>query len=301
MTRIVVLVIGLAVLVVGAVSLTGSVVPGAAVSEQITESFLMTPGESLRVQTANGRLTYEAWDGDEVVIEATRIRSRFMSDLIRRFWGEATVTIERTDGGVEATAEWPRRLFGGNWHDRVQFHVKVPRGWHGVVDLRTSNGAIVASDIHGDVSVRTSNGAITLTGHEGTLVARTSNGPIRLSDVHGKVEARTTNGPVRLLGGTLTETGLLRTSNGAVELRARLEPSADYEVTTSNGAVTVTLIDPNASVELRTSNGNINLQTEVKASAIERNRVVGTVGDGDARLNVRTSNGSVTLSALQSN
>src|SRR5690606_30090574 len=102
------------------------------------------------------------------------------------------------------------------------------------------------------------------------------------------------------LNGTLTESGLLRTSNGAVEMLARLEPGAVYDVQTSNGAVTLTLIDADAALDLSTSNGSINLQTPLTASSIDRRRVVGTVGDGSATPNVRTSNGSITLATVPS-
>lgn len=300
MVRVVVLVIGLAVLVFGALGLAGSTVPGSMLSEQFVESYHLESGEFLRITSSNGRITYEPWDGDEVVIEATRLRSRFMSSWVESIWGETTVAFNRMDGGVEAAVERPRR---GWFSDgvRVQFHVKVPRGWHGSINLTSSNGPITASEIHGDVFVRTSNGGIVINGGTGVLTARTSNGAIRLSDVHGTVEARTSNGPVTFVDGTLTDIGLLRTSNGAVQMRARLEQGASYDVTTSNGAVTLTLIEPDTALELRTSNGGIHLETEIKASSLERNRVVGTIGDGASRLNVRTSNGSITLSAIPGN
>lgn len=295
--RIIVLVVGLIVLVFGVLTVLGSGLPGARVSDQFVESFAMEPGEMLRVTSSNGAISYEPWDGEEVVIEATRTKSRFMADLMERIWGETTVVFNRTAGMVEAVVERPSRgwLSDGT---SVRFHVKVPVDWHGMIELRTSNGRITADEIHGDVTVRTSNGAITINGHTGTLQARTSNGSIRLTDVHGEVAARTSNGPVTLMNGTLTDSGYIRTSNGAVQLQARLESGASYDVDTSNGAVTVTLIEPDARLDLRTSNGGINLHTEIRTSTLERNRVVGTIGDGAARLNVRTSNGAVTLSAI---
>ena len=297
--RVFVLFVGLSVLVAGTLALVGLAIPGVTVSDTFVESFVMEPGQSLRVSGVNGRVTYETWDGEEVVIQATRLTPRFASSLADRIWGKAVVNFTRTDAGVAAVVEAPgRSSIGGNV--RFRFDVKAPRGWHGDIELTTSNGPIVASDIHGHVSLRTSNGSITVSGHTGTLQARTSNGPLRLTDVHGTVEARTSNGPLSFLNGTLTESGLLRTSNGAVEMLARLEPGAVYDVQTSNGAVTLTLIDADAALDLSTSNGSINLQTPLTASSIDRRRVVGTVGDGSATLNVRTSNGSITLATVPS-
>lgn len=300
MARVGVLILGIVVLLFGTLALAGSAVPGVGRPEHLVESFVVEPGGLLRVVSVNGRITYETWEGDEVVIEALQYKPRFFSGLARRLWGETRVAFSQTERGVQAVVEPPVR-HGFFSAVRVEFFVKVPRGWHGDVTLTTSNGAIVASDIHGRVALNTSNGAVTVNGHTGTLEVRTSNGALRLSDVHGAVDGRTSNGPITLAGGTLTGSGQLRTSNGAVELRARLEEGAGYDVHTSNGAVTVTLVDPDAAVELRTSNGNINLQAEVKTSVIERGRIVGTIGEGAARLSVRTSNGSVTLAAVGSN
>src|SRR5690606_9764462 len=120
-------------------------------------------------------------------------------------------------------------------------------------------------------------------------------------DVHGTVEARTSNGPVTFVDGTLTDIGLLRTSNGAVQMRARLEQGASYDVTTSNGAGPLTLNEPDSEQEQRTSNGGSRSETEIDVSSLERTRVVGTIGDGASRLNVRTSNGSITLAAIPGN
>lgn len=300
MARVLVLIFGLLVLVVGSVGMVGYSLPGATEAETITRSFPLEPGRTLRVAGVNGRITYERWDGDELVIEAVVCKPRFWSDWFEQLWGEPTVTFTHDEQGVEASAlPSGRTWFRPAW--RVDFAVKAPIGWHGHIWLTTSNGAITANDIDGDVELHTSNGSVEVLGHKGTLTVRTSNGRLRLADVQGIVNARTSNASVTLIDGTLSGVGQLRTSNGSVELRARLEEGASYEVTTSNGSVALVLIDPDVKVNLRTSNGRINLQTPVTASSMDRNRVVGTIGAGAASLNVGTSNGSITLSAAASN
>lgn len=294
--RITVLIIGMLVLALGTTALVITGVAGSQLSEEFVQSFAVAPGQEILVQGVNGRIVYEPWDGDEVRIEATRRRTSPFSDWADRFWGEVTVEFSQDDRGVRAVAHHPgNRLFLNRV--AVRFHVRVPRDWRGDVTLTTSNGPITATGIHGDATLRTSNGTITVDDLTGALTARTSNGTIRLSNVNGTVEARTSNGVIRFLGGTLSGTGLLRTSNGAVELRAQLTPDASYDVTTSNGAVTLVLTDPDVAIDLSTSNGNIDLRTDVTVSSLERRRVVGRIGDGAAELHVKTSNGSITLSA----
>jgi len=298
MARVLVLILGLIVLVVGAVNLVAFSVPSPMARATVSRSFAVEPGESLRVESLNGRITYETWGGDELFIEATHNKPRFLVGWFERLWGEPTVTFTRDEQGVRAGVSVPKIWWFGPWWG-VHFTVRVPAGWHGNIVLSTSNGAIAARGIDGDVLLSTSNGSVEVAGHRGTLEVRTSNGRVRLADVHGVVSVRTSNGPITVAGATLSGIGQLRTSNGSVELRAHLAAGASYDVTTSNGTVTLTLIDPDAALDLRTSNGSINLQTEIVASSVGRNSVVGTIGSGAARLNVRTSNGAVTLAAVK--
>lgn len=295
--RVTVLIIGLLVLALGTTALVAAELPGSRVSEEFIQSFTMAPGQKLTVQGNNARITYEQWDGDQVVIKATSERIGLLADLADRISGGVTIEFSQDDHGVRAVTQYPKRL---SFLRRVsvRFLVRVPRDWHGDITLTTSNGPITVSGMRGDATLRTSNGTISVEGHTGALQARTSNGPILLSDVNGAVQARTSNGPIRLKGGTLTNNGYLRTSNGAIELRAELETDASYEVITSNGGVTLVLADPDVALDMSTSNGRIDLRTDVTVSSVDRRRVVGRIGDGVANLNVKTSNGSISLSAV---
>ena len=295
--RVAVLALGVAVIVLAiAAMLGGQDAVGQAV-EEIERSFQLAPGQEIVVENRNGGISYEAWDGDEVVIRAVKQ----VRGLIPYFskWAAERVGIEinQVSSGVRAV-----HRFDLAWFTLatvvVHFDVRVPRGWEGDVSLRTSNGRVVARDLHGDARLRTSNGAIVVERQSGSLAAKTSNGRIELKEVSGVVEAETSNGAVIVDGATLTQTGRLRTSNGAVSLRARLERGASYEVRTSNGRVTLALAEPDVQLDLQTSNGEIELQTEVLVTEVGRTRLAGRIGDGAARLSARTSNGDITVSAF---
>src|SRR5690606_16757604 len=184
----------------------------------------------------------------------------------------------QTDDGVRAGYG---RLFywGFGWANlRLSFRVLVPRDWEGDISLYTSNGSVVVER------------------QAGSLAVKTSNGRIELRDVDGVVTAETSNGAIVVDGARLARAGRLRTSNGPVELRARLDEGASYEVRTSNGAVRLALIEPDVSLNLTTSNGQIALETEVSVAEVGRNRLVGRIGQGAAQLSARTSNGDITVS-----
>lgn len=296
--RLIVLALGLGVLVLGTIALLATGLGGEKLVEEIERSFFVEPGRQISVQSRNGTLTYEAWDGSEVVVYARKesLVSLFpsLSQWISR---RIDVEIEQDERGIRAVQS---PYMGWFWmgNTAVHFHVKVPRTWEGDISLHTSNGRITASDLHGRAELRTSNGQITAERSSGRLVAKTSNGRIELKDVSGVVEAETSNGGIQVEGGILSQSGRFHTSNGPVRFTAKLEPGASYEVRTSNGRVTLAIIDPDLELELRTSNGEIDLDTEIAVREIGRSRLAGRIGEGSARLHVRTSNGDITFSSI---
>lgn len=292
--RIVVLVIGLAVVVLGVSALGTSGLDGRFIVDEMERTFAASTTRQLTLRGFNGRMTYEAWDGDDIRIAATTRVSAPFRNWAERLAGRVHVEVNEADGHVrvevERTVRW--MLFG---HAAVQFQVYVPRDWVGGASLTTSNGPIAVRDGAGDAVVRTSNGLITVDGYNGTLEARTSNGRIELSRFSGVLQAHSSNGALRMTDVVLSGSGQIRTSNGAITLLARLTEDADYGVRTSNGSVDVMLSRPDVALDLSTSNGRINLQTEVNVSRVDRRRVAGRIGSGAATLNVQTSNGSISL------
>ena len=298
MTRREVLALGLVVLALGTAALVIGGLGGGRTIEVIERSFLIQPGQEIFVQSRNGAVTYEYWEGDRVFIRASKESAFSLFPGLSR-WINDWVKVEFTEtaNGVRAVHSsllgW--FLFG---NVEVEFHVLAPESWHGSISLQTSNGRITAKDLHGearqDVQRRDLRRETV-----GRLEVKTSNGRIELSQVNGVVQAETSNGPVRIDGGTLAQNGRIRTSNGPIDSRAKLDADATYELRTSNGRVNLVLHDPDVRIDLRTSNGDIDLDTEVSVSEFGRSRLVGRIGEGRSQLNVRTSNGDITLAAAR--
>lgn len=289
------LILGFVLLAIGVSILAGS---GFALSRTESEqrAFALESGESLRIEGQNGKITFETWEGDEVVIEVTKEARAILKGLADWLNERVRIDWSHDDNGVQAVSRGTRGFIGG--HVSVDFHILVPDGWSGTVSLRTSNGSITAVDLHGDVELRTSNGAITVREHSGTLRIHTSNGRIELSELDSVLVAETSNDKITLTDSILRGSGNIRTSNGAIDLTAELAGDARYEARTSNGRVTLGLVDPDVALELSTSNGSINLNTEVTTTQFDRTRLVGRIGSGTAHLEVRTSNGSISVSRL---
>jgi len=294
----VVLIAGLVVLVLGIVAMVSATLSGPYVAEEFERSFSLPPGTRIEIEGRHGPIDYAAWDRPEVLIRATKEASWALPWISKWFADAVVVSISEDGRGVRAFERFPLVMIFGNM--KVRYEVRVPRSWSGEVVLTTSNGSITAQELGGDAEIRTSNGPITVTGQSGTLRARTSNGPIELANIGGAVDVESNNGPVRVDGGVLRGTGSLRTSNGEIHVRAKLDPGANYDAQTSNGRVSVVLVEPDVVLSLRTSNGTIDLETDVNVSQVGRNSLDGRIGNGASRLSVRTSNGDIVLSQVAS-
>lgn len=293
--RLIVLIVGLTVLVVGGALVIGGLGPD--FTQTMSKSFSAASTDTIVVDGFNGRIAFEPWDEEDIRIEATTRVAAFTTAMAERFAEDLNVRFSEDGGRVRAAAErqigW---LFRGNVG--VSFVVRAPAEWVGAVELKTGNGIIEAEALPGDARLQTSNGRIAVEGHAGNLQARTSNGRVELRGSRGAVDVHTSNGAVRIADAVLTGDGRVRTSNGAITFEAGFSEDAAYDVITSNGSVDVRLADPDVTVDFRTSNGGIDLRTDVNVSRIERTRLEGRIGAGRAHLHVRTSNGSISLSRI---
>lgn len=161
----------------------------------------------------NGGIEVEAWDRDEIQIEAKVETQARQSGDARRLADEIDVIVER-DGIDTDGPESHRR--GDGWS--VSYRLKVPRRI--------------------DLELRSVNGGIALEGVSGRIDLRTTNGGLSIRDVAGDVRGRSTNGGIRasLDGARWQGEGLdLQTTNGGVVLELPADYSARLETGTVHG------------------------------------------------------------------
>ena len=223
-----------------------------------------TVGESARVvvKTGNGGITVTAGQGNEVRVEAMLTVPEKLAYSI-------------TQDGDTITVEAKPKT-GSTWRDCMQASVIVTVPTMTDIDLHTSNGAIDVEDINGSGILETTNGAIELFNVKGDFRGSTSNGAIDVLNAVGEVD--------------------LQTSNGRVSFEGELTTGGENRLVTSNGLVDVELLgEPSISLDASTSNGDLNIMLPITTSLVEKNHIVGTIGDGEATLYVRTSNGTVII------
>lgn len=249
-----------------------------------------TPGV-MDVRTQNGSVEIRRADVPEVVISATiKARTRERVEATR-------VVAEPTGTGMSVRVEWPDGVRHGN--EGCSLVIQTPGA--GGVAVDTSNGSVTIAGLSGRAEVDTSNGAIAIADHTGDVHADTSNGAITLERVTGEVVVDTSNGRIRLVdvGGKVRAD----TSNGGIVLEQAAGNACPFELTSSNGSVTVIVSDAFAGeVDASTSNGGVRIlgATMVNGSRHSATArfacitpVEGAATAAAGTSVVRTSNGSV--------
>jgi DUF4097 and DUF4098 domain-containing protein YvlB len=277
--------------------------------EDFHKSFEVDAGALLSVENFNGAIEITGAEGRTVDVSGTKYASTkdALSELRVDMQGSASsvrIRTERPDswmggGGVRYTIRVPKKML----LDRVQSsngRIQV-ENIDGNARLRTSNGAIRATDIKGELSAETSNGRIEIRGLDGNANLRTSNGPIDAEATHGRFEAHTSNGKidVRLSEAAAADPVQLETSNGHVELRLDGKEVPDVRVrSTNSGIVLILPAAANARVHAHTTGGSIKSDFDGISDHRESHRshdADGTIGTGGRTLDLETRNGSIEL------
>jgi len=177
-------------------------------------SITIPASSSLEVDASpNGGIEVEAWDRDEIEIQAKVETQARRSGDARGLADEIEVVVGR--GRIDTGGPGSHRR-GDGWS--VSYRLKVPRRMN--LELRSVNGGIALDGVSGQIDLETTNGGLVL------------------RDVSGDVRGRSTNGGIRasLDGARWQGEGLdLQTTNGGVVLELPADYSARLETGTVHG------------------------------------------------------------------
>ena len=205
------------------------------------------------------------------------------------------VTFEHNDADVRIEGKFKR----GRKHWRkelnrlkILFQLTVPQQYN--LDLNTSSGGILVTDIDGYIRAetsagslrfgkikgtvwgRTSAGSINLTSSDSTVDVKTSAGSIEIGDVAANVRAQTSGGNLQF--GEIQGSIWGKTSAGSIKIASC---SGDADVQTSGGSIKLESVGGN--VNARTSSGSIRAFL---------------TGQPQNDCNLRTSAGSITVTLM---
>lgn len=230
-------------------------------TEKFEQSYPLSANGRVRVSNVNGPITVEAWERNEVRLEAIKIADS------KETLAEVEIRVDsRADSlSVEADYEnWRRGTGDKGWKNNrrleVQFRLSVPRT-AALDEIETVNGSVKVSNF------------VNLT---------------KVSAVNGNVNASNLRG-----------TANLSTVNGEVAADFdRLEAGTKVSLSTVNGKVNLVLpSDVNATLKADSLNGEIrnDFGLPVRKGKYVGRDMYGRIGSGDVQVRLESVNGPLTI------
>ncbi len=228
-------------------------------TEKFEQTYPLSANGRVNVSNVNGSITVEAWDRNEVKLEAVKIADtrENLADV------EIKIDARQDSFSVEADYEFTKNN-KREWKNyrklEVQFRLSVPRTAV-LNEIETVNGSVTVSDFVNYTKVSAVNGEVKATNLRGNA---------NLSTVNGSVEA----------------------------VFDRLETGTKISLETVNGRVNLLIpSDSNATVKADTLNGSINndFGLPVRKGEYVGRDLYGKIGTGDVQIRLNSVNGGLTI------
>jgi DUF4097 and DUF4098 domain-containing protein YvlB len=243
--------------------------------EEFHKTFVLGGGAAVTVENVNGNISIAGWDSSYADVRAVKSTSKDRSEL-------AKVSIETSlDGGlrVKTTVAQSKGFFVRSFPSvNVEYTIRVPAS------------AMVQM-------VQTVNGDISLVNTQGTPSLTNTNGGVKTQGVRNIARARTTNGSIEIIGaGNVSDAS---TTNGSI--RAGVIPrDQPMNFSSVNGSIRLTVAPgSSANVDLRTVNGKITVPDgfTLRSGEISKHNISGRLGSGGSAISAKTVNGDISLAA----
>jgi len=250
----------------------------AEVEERSIESVPSSINVFLEVSNISGETLIEAWDQEEIQVEAVKVGKARNREQARRLLGEISFDIEGDRDHVRITARYPQRdslgrslldaLFSGTEGVWIDFVIRVPaeagiavsstsgdvevRNLAGPVQIDATSGNVLARDIDEDLEVECTSGDIEILRIGGDVRVHATSGEILIEEIGSHVTIGVTSGDVS--GQQLRDGGEITTISGSVIFAHTGGP---FEVSSSSGDVVFRRHRGTATI--KTSSGDMEL------------------------------------------
>jgi DUF4097 and DUF4098 domain-containing protein YvlB len=230
-------------------------------TEKFEQTYPLSANGTVNVSNINGSITVEAWDRNEVKLEA--IKTADSKETLSEI--EIRIDAKPNSFCVEADHDsWKNRNGGEKWTRNrkmeVQFHLTVPRAAV-LSSIETVNGSVAVSNFTNQTRVSAVNGDVTAT------------------NLRGAADLSTVNGVV-------------------VADFDRLDPGSKISLETVNGKVNLTIpSDSNATVKADSVNGDItnDFGLPVRKGKYVGRDLYGKLGSGDTNVKLESVNGELAI------
>lgn len=204
----------------------------AADTERIQRSFPLKGGGELRVENDRGSTIIDAWDKDEVNIDAVKHFEGGDAAMRDRWLRETEVRLENTASFVSVKVVRPNNFCIGwcNYNAWVDVKISAPRKLSvNVSSDRTTtriSGTQGAMRITGDrstIDIRNTSGSVRIKSDRGTV-------SLRDVDVRDSIDISTDRGPVDIYATHFSAGGRLETDRAPITLRLPSDTALNLEV-----------------------------------------------------------------------
>ncbi|MCL5031464.1 MAG: hypothetical protein M1480_20875 [Bacteroidetes bacterium] len=276
-----------------------AVILKAADGDDVTKSFKVNKGGTLKVYIMTGDITVDTWNKNEVNVSIANIDEN-QNNLLNISQSGNNVTVKFNGSGyygnsnvkVSVPSEYNLNL------QTSQGDVQLSNNLKGSVQIETRSGDITLASINGYLKALTNGGDITLNAVNGTADVTTYGGDITTGNVNGNLSLSTMGGDIEAQN--ITGKADISTRGGTINL---LNVGKDLHAITNGGDITTGDVGGNA--DISTMGGSIHMK-KVSGSAILKTnggniKLFGASGSTKARtfggnLELYNINGSVDAS-----
>jgi len=230
---------------------------GVEAKDSWTRTYKVKEGATVELREPNGRIRVEAGDGDEVVVNATKVVKGPSEEAAKAALADVIIKEVATPDRVEIDSSSSSSGINFRLSKHVDYDVKMPKT--GKLTIKTTNGEIKVIAIAGFVKVDTVNGDIELIGIEKGAEVEAVNGRVQIE------MASVGDGGVRC-----------KTTNGQIILTVPTSAKATFAARVANGVV-------------HTEN------LTVQSTESSQRRLDGTIGGGGPEIRLDTTNGEVRI------
>ncbi|MEP7148241.1 MAG: DUF4097 family beta strand repeat-containing protein [Acidobacteriota bacterium] len=228
--------------------------------EKFEQTYPLSKNGNVSVSNVNGSILVEAWDSNEVKLEATKIADS------KETLADVEIRVESTPDSFSVEADYKSWKWNEKRNDNrnrsldVEFRLFVPRAAV-LNEIETVNGSVTVSNFTNVTKVSAVNG---------NVVATNLRGAANLSTVNGTVTADFD----------------------------RVDSSSKINLSTVNGSVSLTVpSDISATIKADSLNGNItnDFGLPVRKGQYVGRDLYGRVGTGEAQIKLNSVNGKLSI------
>jgi DUF4097 and DUF4098 domain-containing protein YvlB len=262
-------------------------------ADEWSKTYQISGRADLHVTTGDGDVTITGTDQKQIDARVTADGWKI---------GPNDVQVIESQNGDDVSIElkvphWNFSLFGKN-HKSLRVDVRVPRELD--VDVRTSDGNIMAQGVSGKIQFGTGDGNVTANNIHGDIRMHTGDGRIEGQGFDGSLDADTGDGNLRVNG--RFDALRLKTGDGNIEATVGngSKVTNGWNLHSGDGRITVQLpSDLNAMLDAHTGDGSITLDIPIQVSgSLSHSAVRGKLNAGGGTLAISSGDGSIHIEKL---